>query len=66
MSGELPGAKADNGCLSVMIIKSRYNIFFRKDLFRFSWPIFQNSTIPSFHTAQQENDRKKYRDSNKL
>jgi hypothetical protein len=29
-------------------------------------PIFQNSTIPSFHAAYQENGRKKHRDSNKL
>jgi hypothetical protein len=34
--------------------------------FIFSCPIFHNSTIPSFHTAYQENGRKKYCDSNKL
>jgi hypothetical protein len=32
----------------------------------FKKPIFQHFTLPSFQTAHQENDRKKYRDSNKL
>jgi hypothetical protein len=29
-------------------------------------PVFKTHIIPSFHTAHQENDRKKHRDSNKL
>ncbi len=60
------GAKAENGCLTDTIKKCRYNIFCRIDLFRFSYPVFQHSTIPSFHAAYQENGRKKHRDFNKL
>ena len=40
--------------------------FVKWSFFRFSCPAFQNSTIPSFRWAYQENGRKKYRDSNEL
>jgi hypothetical protein len=31
-----------------------------------TYPVFQSSTIPSFHAAYQDNNRNKYRYSNKL
>jgi hypothetical protein len=49
-----------------IIKEGRFNIFCRMGLFPLSYPVFQNSTIPSFHAAYQKNGRKKHCDSNKL
>jgi hypothetical protein len=41
-------------------------LFVESAVFRFPYPVFQHSTIPSFHAAYQEDDRKKHYNSNRL
>jgi hypothetical protein len=53
-----------NDGLKKTIRKAQF--FIESAVFRFPFPVFQHSTIPSFHAANQEDDRKKLCNSNRL
>jgi hypothetical protein len=51
-------AKTENNCLVLIIQNVDPTFFVESAVFRFPYPLFQHSTIPSFHAAYQQGDRK--------
>jgi len=64
--GVFYGVKTENNCLVLIIQNVDPTFFVESAVLRFPYPVFQHSTIPSFHAAYQQDDRKKYRNFNGL
>jgi hypothetical protein len=64
--GVFYGVKTENKCLVWIIQNVDPTFMVESAVFRFPYPVFQHSTIPSFHAAYQEDDRKNHCNSNRL